>query len=91
MSEIIGRKSAVCPASDHEMLSEIWEATRNLVAGLDGRVSMVELMEHDAKVRRDLIVDVLEILTHATCERPEGKSWLLGLGEVEAAIKALEK
>ncbi len=36
-----------------------------------------------------LLTSVLDILTHATCERPEGKSWLLGPGEVEAAVLAL--
>ncbi len=66
-------RKSAVPASNHE----------------PDRISMVELMEHDAKVRKLLLVDVLEILTHATCERPEGKSWLLGPGEVWAAVRAL--
>jgi len=34
-----------------------------------------ELAAHDQKVRAEVLTAVLEILTHATCERPEGKSW----------------
>ncbi len=114
------------PASDHEILCEIWDEVRKLTAAMDEVLyrTAIPSQGHDQKVRellaawmiqnsfatghgdtvedllkeldwqvkeskQKLLASVLEILTHATCERPEGKSWLLGPAEVWAAVRAL--